>query len=96
MKLPGSWPVTCSHWSIEMPCAWNCCTVFCTRACRSPWTIASGGSMSTSPASDDVDALDELVAGLVELAVAEALGERAAPLLDGVELAEVLARPTRR
>ena len=38
-------------------------------------------------------ALDELVAGLVELAGADALGERGAPLLDRFELAEVLADP---
>ena len=38
-------------------------------------------------------ALDELVAGLVELARADALGQRGAPLLDRVELAEVLADP---
>ena len=52
-ERPGSWPVACSHCSSEMPCGWNCCTVFCTRCCRSPLTIASGGSMSTSSASAD-------------------------------------------
>ena len=38
-------------------------------------------------------ALDELVAGLVELAGTDALGERGAPFLDRVELAEVVADP---
>src|SRR6056297_701050 len=47
----GSWPVAASHCPRSMPCAWNCCTVPCTRWLRSASTIGSGGSISTSSAS---------------------------------------------
>ena len=38
-------------------------------------------------------ALDELIAGLIELAGADALGQGGTPFLDGVELTQVLADP---
>ena len=54
MKSSVVCPVACSHCSMAMPCAWNCCTVFCTRPCRSPVTMASGASTSTRSASAEV------------------------------------------
>ena len=76
-----------------MPWAWNCWTVPWTRWLRSALTIGSGGSIVDERAERRGDRVDELLAGPVELLLAERRAQRRVPLLEGLELAEMLADP---
>ena len=93
----GSCPVACSHWSMRDALGLELLHgVLHAAAAGRPCTIDSGGSMSTSSASAVGGALDELVAGLVELAGADALGaaRRATPRRSRTRRGS--RRPTRR
>ena len=57
MNSVGSCPVAVSHCPRSMPWAWNCWVMSWSRWLRSLWTIASGGSTSTSAPTAAVTAL---------------------------------------
>ena len=66
------------------------------RSCSSALTRASGTSSSTSSARAVRGALDELLAGLAEADGVELGALLRPPLLDRLELVDVLLAPTRR
>ena len=93
MNATVSCPVAASHCPMSMPWAWNCWDMSWMRWLRSLWTIASGGSTSTSAPTAAVTAFVSSWRDRLSLRFAERLAKGRIPLLDGVELAEVLADP---
>ena len=93
MNCAGSWPVACSHWSSEMPCAWKLL-----HGVLHPCRQVAGdhrlrGSISTRPTSASVVRSMNRLRAWLSRCVAEPLGERRPPRLDRVELADVLVDP---